>query len=208
MRFKSADSQDWLVALGASAGGPVALETLLSQLPRGFPAAILVAQHVDAGFIPGLVDWLNRKSALPVRIAIDGDAPLPGTVLIAGRNAHLGFTGPNRLEYTCQPAESAYRPSVDVLFRSILQHWHGKVAAVLLTGMGHDGAEGLCSLKARGHYTIAQDQCSSAVYGMPKAASDLDAATEVLALDQIALHLSAAVTGNGLFFTSPLLHIN
>lgn len=208
MRLKSAESLEWLVAIGASAGGPMALDTLLSQLPKRFPAAVIVAQHVDAGFIPGLVAWLNRKSALPVRIAVSGDAPQPGTVLIAGRDAHLVFTGPNRLAYTCHPAETAYRPSVDVLFQSILQHWPGKVAAVLLTGMGRDGAEGLRSLKARGQYTIAQDQSSSAVYGMPKAAFELDAASEVLALDQIALHLGAAVTGSDLFFTSPVLHIN
>jgi len=208
MRFRESRTLNWLVAIGASAGGPVALGTILSQLPKEFPAAILVAQHVDAEFVPALVSWLARQCRLSVRTATQGDVPQPGTILIAAGEAHLVFSSPNRLAYTCLPADSAYRPSVDVLFKSILQHWPGRVAAVLLTGMGRDGAEGLRLLRVGGHYTIAQDRTSSAVYGMPKAATEMDAATEVLALDQIAPRLSAAVARSDLFFTRPLQHIN
>ena len=208
MRITESRTRNWLVAIGASARNPVTLKTILRQLPKEFPAAILVAQHVDAEFVPALVSWLARQSPLPVRTATQGDVPQPGTVLIAARDAHLVFNGPDRLAYTCRPRESAYRPSVDVLFKSILQHWPGRVAAVLLTGMGRDGAEGLRLLRAGGHYTIAQDRSSSAVFGMPKAATELDAATEVLALDQIASRLRVAVARSDLFFTSPVNHIN
>jgi two-component system response regulator WspF len=180
----------------------------LRQLPREFPAAILVAQHVDAEFVPDLVSWLARQCSLAVRPATPGDVPQPGTVLVAARDAHLVFASPDRLAYTRRPAESTYRPSVDVLFQSILKHWPGRVAAVLLTGMGRDGAEGLRLLRAGGHYTIAQDRLSSAVYGMPKAATELDAATEVLALEEIAPRLRAAVARSDLFFTSQVNHIN
>jgi chemotaxis response regulator CheB len=93
------------------------------------------------------------------------------------------------LGYTRQPLDCSYRPSVDVFYRSVLLHWRGAVVGVLLTGMGRDGAEGLKALRQNGHHTIAQDQASSAVYGMPKAAAELDAATQILALDKIAPQL-------------------
>jgi chemotaxis response regulator CheB len=178
-----------LIAIGASAGGPAALAKILGRLPAGFPASIIAIQHVDAQFADGLASWLGTQSRLPVRLAREGDHPAPGTVLIAGSEDHLVFTAPGRLGYTSEPADRPYRPSIDEFLKSIQQFWRGKVVGVLLTGMGRDGAAGLKMLHHAGHHTIAQDEATSAVYGMPKAAAQLKAATETLPLDRIASRL-------------------
>jgi chemotaxis response regulator CheB len=175
-----------MVAIGASAGGPAALAQLLSGLPKEFPAAIIVVQHVDEKFASGMADWLNQISPLPVRIAKEGDRPVIGGVLLAGSGDHLEFKTADKLGYSPEPRNSTYRPSVDVFFESISRKWKGEAAAVLLTGMGRDGAVGLRALRDRGWHTIAQDEKSSAVYGMPKAAAEIDAAVDILPLDQIA----------------------
>ena len=179
-----------LVAIGASAGGPSALAKLLAGLPREFPAALVVVQHVDEQYAGGLADWLRQHTPLRVRLAEEGDQPMAGTVYLAARESHLVLASPTRLGYTRKPVDSSYAPSVDVFFKSVTDHWRGTVVGVLLTGMGRDGAEGLKALRERGHHTIAQDRASSAVFGMPKAAAELDAATEILALDKIAPHLT------------------
>lgn len=180
---------DCLVAIGASAGGPAALTRILTCLPANFAAPIVVVQHVDPQFALGLTNWLGDQTPLTVRLAQDHDSPRPGTILLAGCARHLVFTKHHHLTYTSEPADCAYRPSVDVFFNSALQHWRGRVIGVLLTGMGRDGAQGLRALRLDGHHTIAQDQLSSAVYGMPKAAAELKAATEILHLNHIGLRI-------------------
>jgi two-component system response regulator WspF len=175
-----------LVAIGSSAGGPAALASVLRELPADFPAAVIVVQHIDAQFAPGLAKWLGEQSRLPVRAAASGDMPVGGTVLLAATNDHLILESSTRLGYTRNPVEYSYRPSVNAFFESSARHWSGPMIGVLLTGMGSDGANGLKMLRNLGHYTIAQDQKTSAVYGMPKAAADLQAATEILPLERIA----------------------
>jgi len=177
--------QNQLVAIGASAGGPVALVEVLGSLPEDFSAAIVIIQHIDVQFTSSLADWLNQHSRLPVRLACEGDKPAKGTVLMASTADHLVFLNQDTLGYTANPAESIYRPSVDVFFQSVAKHWLGDVVGVLLTGMGRDGAKGLKALREAGRHTIAQDRVSSAVYGMPKAAATLAAAVEILPLNQI-----------------------
>ena len=184
---------DRLVVIGASAGGPAALANVLSKLPADFPAALAIVQHVDAQFALGLASWLSGQTPLHLRLAEEGDHPEAGTVLVAGKEAHLVLTATLRWDYQSAPVDCAHRPSVDVFFESVCKHWKGKVVGVLLTGMGRDGAAGLQMLRKHGHHTIAQDQHSSAVYGMPKAAAELNAATEILALDKIAGHLTNMV---------------
>jgi two-component system, chemotaxis family, response regulator WspF len=179
-----------LVAIGSSAGGPTALAKLLRALPAQFPAGIVIVQHVDEQFAIGMADWLNQVSTLPVRIAKEGDYPEAGTVLLAATRDHLTIKARGRLGYSPEPLDQAYRPSVDVFFKSVARSWLGAAVGVLLTGMGRDGATGLKILRDKGCHTIAQDQASSAVYGMPKAAVELDAAIDVLSLDRIAPRLA------------------
>jgi two-component system, chemotaxis family, response regulator WspF len=178
-----------LVAIGASAGGPGALVKILAGIPKDFPAAIVIVQHVDERFAAGMADWLNRSSILPVRIASEGDQALPGVVLLAATNDHLLLKSKDRLGYAREPSENVYRPSIDVFFDSVCACWTGEAVGVLLTGMGRDGAKGLKALRDKGHYTIAQDQATSAVYGMPKAAMALGAAVDVLPIERIATRL-------------------
>jgi two-component system response regulator WspF len=182
--------RDSLVAIGSSAGGPTALTTILAGLPAHFPAAVVIIQHVDKQFARGLTAWFAAHTSLQVGVAQQGDELQPGVVYLAGRDRHLIMSGPTQLGYSTQPTDNSYCPSVDVFFQSLAQHWGGRAIGVLLTGMGRDGAKGLKALRDAGHHTIAQDERTSAVYGMPKAAAELDAATEILALDKIAPRLT------------------
>ncbi|MDQ0395734.1 chemotaxis response regulator protein-glutamate methylesterase [Labrys monachus] len=181
-----------LIGIGASAGGPAAVAGVLGKLPGDLPAAVVVIQHLDAQFVPGLVHWLGQHTALPIRAAVEGDVPEAGTVLVAATNDHLVYRPTGELGYTSDPRNNHYRPSVDVFFESVAQRWRGPVVAVLLSGMGRDGAKGLKSLRDKGHLTIAQDEATSAVYGMPKAAAAIGAAAEILPLNSIAARLVQA----------------
>lgn len=183
-----------LVVIGSSAGGPTALTTILAALPAHFPASVVIVQHVDKQFAEGLTGWFATHSKLDVRVAAEGDVLHPGVVYLAGRDRHLVMFSPTQLGYSSQPVETSYCPSVDVFFKSVARQWRGQAVGVLLTGMGRDGAEGLKSLREAGHYTIAQDKITSAVYGMPKAAAELKAAQEILALDKIAARLTNIVS--------------
>jgi chemotaxis response regulator CheB len=181
----------WLFAIGASAGGPAALAELLKTFSVGTPAAFVVIQHLDEHFAAGLVEWLAQQITLPVKLARSGDGPEPGVVLLPSRDDHLVLTPDGDLKYTPEPVAYAYRPSVDALFESVATHWREKAAGVLLTGMGRDGAKGLKRMLDAGFPTIAQDRATSAVYGMPKAAADLNAAAQILPLDRIGPALRA-----------------
>lgn len=180
-----------LVAIGSSAGGPAALAILLRGLPRTFPAAIVIVQHIDSRMATGMADWLGLQSSLPVRVADEGDRPVAGHVLIAGTSDHLVLKSPNRLGYTEEPREAVYRPSVDVFFQSVHRLWRASAVGIVLSGMGRDGAAGLKAMRESGCYTIAQDKETSAVYGMPKAAAAISAAVDVLPMDHIAARLIA-----------------
>ncbi|MDP9902165.1 chemotaxis response regulator protein-glutamate methylesterase [Variovorax ginsengisoli] len=186
---QSAAPSTRLVAIGASAGGPAALAELLRVLPADFPAAIVLVQHVDAHFAAGMATWFNEQTPLPVRLAMAGDVPLAGTVLLAGTDDHLHLRANGRLAYGSEPVESLYRPSIDVFFQCVATHWQGEAVGILLTGMGRDGAQGLKAMRQRGFLTLAQDQASSAVYGMPKAAAAIGAAVEIRSPAEIASRL-------------------
>jgi chemotaxis response regulator CheB len=189
----AAPAQPPLVAVGASTGGPQALAALLSGFGADFPAAVVIVQHVDPDFAAGLADWLDHRSELPVRLAAHREVPQAGEVLIAGRDEHLCMRPGGILAYDPEPSNLINRPSVDVLFDSAADYWHGGGVGVLLTGMGRDGAEGLLALRRKGWHTIAQDESTSVVYGMPKAAVTLKAACEVLPLPAIAAAVKARV---------------
>jgi two-component system response regulator WspF len=187
--LRTTGQRESLVAIGSSAGGPAALEALLKDLPRDFPAAIVLVQHVDQVFASGMAEWLSSACGLTVRLAQQGERPQSGTVLLAGTNHHIRLLKNGTLAYTAEPVNEIYRPSIDVFFESVANHWNGDAVGVLLTGMGRDGAQGLKLMREQGFLTIAQDQHSSAVYGMPKAAAAIDAAVEIRPLDRIAPRL-------------------
>jgi two-component system response regulator WspF len=178
-----------LVAIGASTGGPIALARLLARWRPPADTAAVVVQHIDPAFAGQLARWLGEQTAVPVR-AVAGGEPLEGGVVqVAASDDHLYLTRERRLVYDAHPRDEIYRPSIDVFFHSVARHWNGNATGVLLTGMGRDGAAGLLAMRAAGHATIAQDEATSAVYGMPRAAAELGAAERILSLDKIPIAL-------------------
>ena len=171
--------------IGSSTGGPGALTKILSHFPENHSFATIIIQHVDEEFAPGLARWLSNEVSLNIQIAFDGMQPKKGMILLAGKNDHLILTETKTLKYTPKPVETPYHPSVDVLFNSVVRYWPENSLAVLLTGMGSDGAKGMKSLHDKGWYTIAEHQDSCVVYGMPKAAIELEGVSEVLHLEKI-----------------------
>lgn len=182
-----------IVAIGASTGGPAAIVEILRALPASFPVPILLVVHIGEPFSAPFAEWLNGLSPLPVRYAVDGE-PLPALgqsgVIMAPPGLHL-LAERARLKLTRSPERNSCRPSIDVLFESLSRECGGETAACLLTGMGRDGAAGLLALRQAGALTIAQDENSSVVFGMPREAIQMGAATQVLALNQIAPALTA-----------------
>jgi len=184
-----------LLVVGASTGGPKALADLLLPLPREWSAAVVIVQHVDVAFSQGLAKWLGDRTGRAVRVAEHGQSPEAGDVLLAGTNDHLVMSKARTLEYREEPRDVFFRPSVDVFFESVADHWPQTGLALLLTGMGKDGARGLLKLRTRGWHTVAQNEASSVVWSMPKAGIDLGAACEVLAIDQMARVVSQRLGG-------------
>ena len=183
-RLPSAGGLRW-VAVGASTGGPVALRAMLGALTEG-PPAVAVVQHIAAGFEHGLVEWLTRETGLDVRVARDGEELAPGRVRLARPGAHLVIERDGTLRHDAvTPPVRGHRPSANRLFASFLGLEPASVAAVLLTGMGDDGVEGMAELRRAGALTVVQDRRSCAVFGMPRAALERDAA--VLELDPEAI---------------------
>jgi len=190
VRTAEAPTEICLVAVGASTGGPLVLQTILSGLPNDYPLPVLVVQHMAPGFIQGFADWLAPTSALPIHVAQQGERILPGHAYIApdGFQMKVGMGG--QLFLAEDDPENGHRPSVCYLFRSVAGIYGSKAVGVLLTGMGRDGAEGLKTMRDMGAVTIAQDQESSVVHGMPGEAIRLDAATYVLPPNRIAATLA------------------
>jgi two-component system chemotaxis response regulator CheB len=182
-----------LVAIGASTGGPLVLQAILSRLAKGFPVPVLIVLHIAEGFLPGFVGWLEETTHFPCRIAQQDDRPLPGHAYLAPDNFHMGLGMDGRIELCRGEPHEGLRPSVAHLFQSVAGLFGAQVAAVLLTGMGRDGAQELKLLHDRGALTMAQDQQSSVVFGMPGEAVRLHAATYVLDPERIAAMLNWAV---------------
>lgn len=181
-----------LVVIGASTGGPAAVQNILSQLPGNFPVGIALVQHLETGFDEGYAKWLDSYTALHVRIAKDQDRPTPGEVLIAPVDKHL-VSKVNRLYLDDGERILNQKPAVDALFKSAAQLYKKHVIGVLLTGMGKDGANGCVHIKQQGGITLIQDEASSAIFGMPKAAIEAGGATHVLPLQDIPVKLMELV---------------
>ncbi|RKH37249.1 chemotaxis protein CheB [Corallococcus sicarius] len=174
-----------LVALAASLGGPKAVAQVLRMIPRGFPAPIAYCQHISEGFTEGLAHWLSTETALRVVEATHDASMVPGTVYIAPSGGHLLVKSEGRLELDSGPALRGFRPSCDMLLTSAGEAFGRRCIGVILTGMGRDGARGLKEIRERGGRTIAQDEASCVVYGMPREAVQLGAAQQVLPLERI-----------------------
>jgi two-component system, chemotaxis family, response regulator WspF len=182
-----------LVAIGCSTGGPAALAEILPGLPHMKDASVVIVQHVDSAFAPGLAQWLGARAGRPVDLVEPGDRPLPGKILVAATNDHVILDEERMFRYVPEPVSYHYRPSVDVFFQSIARHWARPGVGVVLTGMGRDGANGLLALRRAGWLTIAQDQATSVVWGMPRAAAEIGAAHLVLPLSEVAEAISRRI---------------
>ena len=179
-----------IIAIGASTGGPHVLQTILSALPNDFPAPVLVVQHISPGFIQGFADSLEHYCKLPVRIPFCGESAKPGNIYLAPDGVHMGVESGGRIVLTGEPPENGMRPSVSYLFRSVAGAFGLRSVGVLLTGMGKDGAGGLKSMSEKGAVTIAQDEASCVIFGMPAEAIQLGAAAHVLSPEAIASALA------------------
>lgn len=173
-----------VVAIGASTGGPNAITTVLSMLPGDFPASVLAVQHIAEGFSPAFAQWLEKETALRVKVAEDGERLDPKTVYISPCDLHLGVRK-ERISLSDGEPVNSCRPSIDVLFDSVAREYGPEALGVLLTGMGKDGAEGCRTIIDRNGYTVVQDESTSLVFGMPHAAISIGAATAVLPLQEI-----------------------
>lgn len=179
-----------VVAIGSSTGGPSALAKLLGALPADLPVPVVIAQHIADGFVPGLVGWLDGLCAMTVTMARSGERPAPGIAYVAptGGNLRLTLDG---MVFSPPAREQLYIPSADELFASTAKAFGAGAVGVILTGMGNDGAAGLKMMADAGAMTIAQDEKTSVVYGMPKAAADLGAAREVLPIERIGARVAS-----------------
>lgn len=193
VEIKRIPSEIRIVAIGASTGGPIVLQTILSGLPKDFPVPLLIVQHIAHGFTRGLVEWLAQSTVFPVHIAVDGEYLLPGHAYVAPGGFQMKVEFGNRIALSKDEPEGGLRPSVSYLFRSVAKVFGQNAVGVLLTGMGKDGAEELKLMREKGAVTIAQDKGSSVIYGMPGEAIRLDAATYVLSPDKIATVLSGMI---------------
>ncbi len=183
-----------IIAIGSSTGGPTALLNVLARLPHDLPVPVVIAQHIAEGFVPGLASWLDAGSKISVVPATDGDVMRPGVAYMATTGSNMQVDGMT-IRFTTPKPGQLYIPSADTLFESVAVSYHDRAIGVLLTGMGADGAVGLKTLFDRGAHTICQDELTSTVWGMPKAAIDLGAAGAVLPVHEIAGAIAEIMSG-------------
>jgi two-component system chemotaxis response regulator CheB len=186
-----------ILGIAASTGGPPAIAKVLSALPEDFPIPILLVQHMGAPFMEGFASWLNGLVALEVRLARDQEIPFAGKVYVAPGDSHLLLSPAGTLCLSASPPVGGQRPSATLMFESIAETAGAKGLGVLLTGMGEDGAKGLADLRHVGGYTVAEDETTAVVYGMPAAAVRMGGARVSLPLDLIAPRLLRLARGDG-----------
>jgi two-component system chemotaxis response regulator CheB len=185
-----------IIGIGASTGGPLALDTILRHLPSDFPLPLVCVQHITEGFMEGLVNWLAGTCRIRVRMAEEGAEPRHGTAYFAPNDRHIAIDASGRFHCSGALPFGGHRPSVDIAFSSLARRYGDATVGVLLTGMGQDGAQGMLDIARAGGVTIAQDEESSVVFGMPRRAIELGAARHVLPLEQIGPALCKLVVGN------------
>jgi two-component system, chemotaxis family, protein-glutamate methylesterase/glutaminase len=183
-----------VVAIATSTGGPAALHRVFSDMPANFAVPILVVQHIAPGFVTGLANWLGETSRLAIKVAAPGELPRAGTVYLAPDARHMGITAQGAIEISKAPAVDGFRPSASVLFRSVARSFGASALAVIMTGMGDDGLEGLRAVHSAGGLIIAQDEASSVVFGMPGVVVSAGLADLTLPLHRIAPQLQKIVS--------------
>ena len=186
-----------VIAIGASTGGPPVLEKILFELPADLSVPVLIVQHITPGFVNGFVEWLCNTTRFPVHVAVHGQPALPGHAYVAPDKRHMGIDSSLRIALNTSAPENGLQPSVSYLFRSVAQVLGAQAIGVLLTGMGSDGAAGLKLMRQSGAITIAQDEATSVVHGMPGEAIKLGAATYILPSDLMASSLASLVRKSG-----------
>ncbi len=185
-----------IVAIGASTGGPPALQDILNHLAPGQGAAVVAVQHISRGFVSGLARWLNATTPHTVVVAEEGMDLAPGRVYLAPDDRHLLVPRDKKMILNGTEPVDGHVPSVTALFLSVAESFGPRAVGVLLTGMGRDGARGLKALRGAGAVTICQDEASSVVYGMPREAAEMDAAQLVLPLSRIGPALREILAAN------------
>ncbi len=193
LRTPRIEVSDRIVAIVASTGGPQALLEILKRLPEDFPCGVAIVQHITTGFLPGLVDWLNKECKIKVKIGEDSEAIQPGVAYIAPDNVQMRVGENGKIALSNEPAHGGHRPSGDVLLESVAQVYGKRSVAAILTGMGRDGAMGMKAIKQFYGQTIAQNEKSCVVFGMPKAAIEMDVIDKVLPLENIAEEIVSMV---------------
>ncbi|MGR9052431.1 MAG: chemotaxis-specific protein-glutamate methyltransferase CheB [Gammaproteobacteria bacterium] len=189
-------TQPKIVVIGASTGGPNALSTILSSLPKSFPLPIICIQHIGSGFLTDMLQWLSEFCTLPIRKAAHGEPIKGGMVYFAPEDVHLELDEFHRFVLSKSAPFEGHRPSVTVTMQAAARRYGSNTVGILLTGMGRDGADGMDAIAAAGGFTIAQDEASSVVYGMPQAAVALGAVTRTLPLGQIAREIVALLNND------------
>jgi len=186
-----------IVAIGVSTGGPQALEVVLSRLPADFNAGILVVQHMSKGFISGMAEWLNTTSHLKVKVGNTGDSVTAGMIFLAPDSYHMLIDTNGRILLKEELNKNALHvPSITATMKSAAENYGSEVVGVIMTGMGSDGLEGIKAIKKAGGMTISQDEKTSIVFGMNKAAIDSGAIDRILPLERIAEELISAIKGD------------
>lgn len=186
-----------LVAIAGSAGGPGALCAILRRLPSDFPACLAIVQHLPLGFVDPFASYLRSSTRLTVRVISETVRTQPGTVVLSAEDTHLLAVAPGQLGISKEAAVRGHRPSADVLFRSLATHYGSAAVGVVLSGIGSDGSVGLKLMREQGALTVAQNEKSSAVYGMPRSARDSGAASLSLDPEEISQLLLRACGVDG-----------
>ncbi|MGZ3559348.1 MAG: protein-glutamate methylesterase/protein-glutamine glutaminase [Thermodesulfobacteriota bacterium] len=184
---------DKIVAIVASTGGPQALLKILQRLPEDFPCGIVIVQHITTGFLSGLVDWLSKECKILVKIGADLEEIRPGVAYIAPDNFHMRVKEGGKISLSDEPANNGHRPSGDILLESVAKAYGKGGVGVILTGMGKDGAMGMKAIKQSQGLTIAQNEKSCVVFGMPNAAIETKVIDKVLPLEKIAEEIALMV---------------
>ncbi len=189
-----------LIAIVSSTGGPAALGEIARQLPADFPLPVVVVQHIGPDFVQSLAGWLDTVTPLRVVMAEQNDQPRPGYLYLAAGGAHLRLTDGFRFDLKSAPTTTPHMPSGDIFLESVAHSLGAKAIGIVLTGMGSDGARGLRAMFEAGAFTIAQDEATSVVFGMPREAVELHAVRQVLPLQAIPKTLISISSGRSLVY--------